>query len=126
MTLICPDCNAHTLHIQQSLELPPDGYHDEIRLQLVGCSGCGLEALAVYTESRRGSLDSDAWQHEGFRVSKRDFQTVATAIQRCPRPSDKRCTCPTHQMLGQMSGYSWDGLQQSGVVVQGVFTISAG
>jgi hypothetical protein len=126
MALICPDCNAHTLHIQQSLELPPDGYDDEITLQLVGCSGCGLEALALYTESRRGSLDSDAWQHEGFRVRPADFRAVARAIERCPQPSDKRCTCPTHQTWGQTNGYRWAGLQQSGVMVQGVFAISAG
>jgi hypothetical protein len=126
MRWICPDCNTNTLSIQQSLELPPDGNHDEISLQLVGCSGCGLEALALYTESRRGSLDSEAWHYEGYRVRPADLRAVARAMQRCPHPTDKRCTCPTHQTLGQTSGYSWDGLRQSGVIVQGVFTISAG
>jgi hypothetical protein len=123
MTLICPDCKAHTLHINHALELPPDGYHDEIRLQLVGCVHCGLKALALYTESRRGSLDSDAWHHEGYRVSEADFRAVAAASQRCPRPSDKQCPCPTHQSLGQISRYPWDGLRQSGLIVQGVFAI---
>jgi hypothetical protein len=123
MTMLCPDCNANTLHVQRSLELPPDGYNDKIRLQLVGCTTCGLEALAVYKETRRGSLDAESWQHEGLRVSETDFQTVAAAIQRCPRPLDKQCSCLTHQTLGQTSGYSWDGLRKTGVKIRAVFDV---
>ncbi len=74
--MICPDCQANPLKITQSLELPSDIRNDEITLQIVHCDECGFHGLAVYQESRRGALDSESWEHEGYRVSEEDFQTV--------------------------------------------------
>lgn len=123
MALFCPDCKSNALNIDQSLELPADSYSDEITLQVIRCAKCGFHALAVYEESRHGSLDSESWRHAGYRVSEEDFQAVSGAIQRCPRSGDRHCQCATHQTLGQMTGYSWDGLRKSGVKIQGVFNI---
>jgi hypothetical protein len=123
MALICPDCKSNTLEIDQTLELPPDSYNDEVTLQTIRCAQCGLQALAVYEESRHGSLDSESWQHEGYRVSEADFQAISRAIQRCPHSGDRQCQCATHQSLGQTTDHRWDGLRLNGVKIQGVFNI---
>lgn len=126
MAFMCPDCKSNALQIAHSLELPPDAYDDEITLQVVRCAQCGFHALAVYRESRHGALDSESWRHEGYRVSEEDFQLIRHAVRRCPSPSTGDCQCATHQMLGQMNGYSWDGLQKSGVKIQGIFNLQSG
>ena len=123
MALICPDCKAKALEIAQTLALPPDGDNDEVTLQTIRCAQCGLQALAVYAESRHGSLDSESWRHTCYRVSEEDFQAVSLAIQRCPRSNDRQCHCATHQLLGQMTGHPWDGLRRGGVKIKGVFNI---
>lgn len=76
-------------------------------LQVLECAGCGFHALAVYRESRHGALDSEAWRHEGYRVSG-------------------GCQCSTHRRLGQQTGSSREALQQSGVKVSGVFAMGSG
>lgn len=121
MTFVCPDCEARALEIGDSLELPPDADDDEITLQTVVCAQCGLQAVAVYRESRRGALDSEAWRHEGYRVAEKDFRDIRASIRRCPAPRDNRCPCPTHTRLGLRSGTRWDGLRLSGIDVHGVF-----
>lgn len=121
--MVCPACHSNRLQIELSLELPPDGYEDEITLQVVGCGQCGFTALAVYGESRRGALDSEAWRHEGYRVSETDFRAVWQLMAACPRPEDPHCQCAAHQRLGQQSGYRWDGLGKSGVEILRVFNL---
>jgi hypothetical protein len=123
MGFICPDCGSHALEITGSLELPPGGDDDEITLQTIECAACGLCALGMYRESRRGALDSESWHHDGFRVSVENFQAIADAISRCPRPADRRCHCPSHQWLGQTQESGWDGLEKAGVKILGVFII---
>lgn len=57
MAFICPQCfGKGTLEIKVSMQLPSDSRSDEIALQTVGCSQCGFQGLAVYEESRRGTL----------------------------------------------------------------------
>jgi hypothetical protein len=126
MAFTCPDCKSKALEIAQTLELPPDSHNDEITLQTLRCATCGLQALAVYEESRHGSLDSESWQYAGYRVSAEDFQAITQTIQHCPHSSDRQCQCATHQQLGQMTGDRWDGLRRSGVKIQEVFNIQLG
>ncbi len=123
--MICPTCQTNTLNITQSLELPPDVRNDEISLQAVQCASCGLQALAVYRESRRGSLGSESWVHEGYRVSEVDFQRVSGLIGACPNATDKRCPCESHTVLGHQTEYHWDGLAKMGVEINGVFVDKA-
>lgn len=119
--MFCPDCHTKKLKIILALELPPDGSNDEITLQTVECEHCDFYGLAVYRESRRGALDSESWVYEGYRVSEGDFQTIRELIQSCPSPSDKRCQCESHQVLGHQTDYRWDGLEKSNIKIKGVF-----
>lgn len=124
--MICPECQADALRVERAIELPSDAANDEITLQTVVCRQCGLQALAVYRESRRGALDSESWQHEGYRVRAADFKRVRQLIRRCPSPSNPRCGCAVHQQFGHQRDYRWDGLEHSGVEIQGVFDIQSG
>jgi hypothetical protein len=102
MPFQCPDCfTSNSLEIAASIELPADSRSDEIVLQLVACSACGFQALAVYEESRRGALDSESWDHTGYRVEVGELGSVRAAILRCPRPNQAGCPCPTHRDLGR-------------------------
>ena len=123
MSMICPECGSNTLEITQSLDLPPDGRNDEIILQVVQCGACKFHGLAVYGESRRGALDSDSWEHEGYRVDEQNFQVVVNAIRQCPKPGDRRCQCSTHQSYGQPTENRWDGLTKNGIKILGYFDI---
>ena len=112
MPFLCPECSASkSLRITSKLELPPDSRSDEITLQVVECSRCSFAGIAVYEESRRGSLDSDSFDHTGYRVKLEDLKALRNAIRACPRPGNPRCKCPTHRSLGgkDESG-RWNGL----------------
>ena len=86
---------------------------DEITLQVVACSECPFEGLAVYEESRRGSLDSESVDHRGYLASPGDVQTIHRLIESCPRPRDPRCRCNAHARLGSRNALGrWDGLEQ--------------
>ncbi|HEX8693787.1 MAG TPA: hypothetical protein VF746_15300 [Longimicrobium sp.] len=97
---VCPACGAAELKIVASLELGADRMSDEITVQAVACSSCGLLAAAVYEESRRGSLDSDCWIHDGWRLPPERVAELLALIRGCPRPSDSGCRCPAHAALG--------------------------
>ncbi len=101
MSFICPECNASSLTITHKIELPPDGRSDEITLQIVKCGACGFRGTAVYEESRRGSLDSDSWHHDGYHMEADDVDTLQRLIQQCPEPGKDDCQCPTHLSLGK-------------------------
>lgn len=101
MSLICPDCTRATLEVARSIVLPPDSRSDDILLQLVECAQCSFQGVAVYEESRRGRLDSESWEHTGYRVSDGDLARLSSLISRCPDNRGKRCRCRTHQELGR-------------------------
>lgn len=104
MSFVCPEClMPGTLEITRKLELPPDSSWDEIALQIVECSHCSFRGAAVYTESRRGALDSEVWNHTGYRIDEEKLATLQTVMEQCPAPSNSRCQCSTHQLLGQRS-----------------------
>lgn len=121
MAFKCPNCSENTLSIERALELPPDAREDEITLQVLICARCGFEGLAVYGESRRGALDSEAWRHEGYRVSAEDLAKIRELVERCPAPRDQSCGCAAHEKLGSRRGDTWEGLPQNGVEVLGGF-----
>ncbi len=102
MPFICPECSQPgALRIIHSLELPPDSAWDEITLQIVQCSRCEFSALAIYQESRRGALDSEIWNHIGYRLDREALATLKAAMKRCPAPKNSRCQCATHRSLGR-------------------------
>ncbi len=106
MSFACPRCqSSSTLTISQSIEFPPDSRSDEIALQLVVCSrdACGFRGVAIYEESRRGALDSDHWDHTGYRLPVGDFEVLQATISRCPDPSNAGCQCKSHQELNRLS-----------------------
>jgi Zn ribbon nucleic-acid-binding protein len=112
MTFFCPDCKTpNSLIISASIELPPDAWWDELTLQIVECRQCGLGALGVYQESRRGALDSEVFHHSAYRMETQDMAKVRELINRCPAPHHIRCTCEIHQELaGQDAAGHWNAL----------------
>ena len=113
-------CNTKSLNITLSLELPYDSRSDEITLQVVECRQCEFGALAVYEESRRGALDSDSFDHSGYRIAAKVLAAVRRLMQRCPRPKDPRCRCAAHRRLGSRDASArWKRLE--GIEVEGAF-----
>ncbi len=112
MPFVCPECSMGSLNITQKIELPPDSSWDEIAVQIVRCSRCKFQGVAVYEESRRGALDSEIWHHVGYRVGKDALKALRKAIRQCPAPSNSRCRCPTHLSLGRTSPETgrWEGV----------------
>jgi hypothetical protein len=109
----CPRCHTPGgLRITHRLELPPDARSDEITLQVVRCSHCRFEGLAVYEESRRGALDHESFSHTGYEAKDRaQLSALKAAIAHCPAHGDPRCTCAAHQAYGQHGAYGqWTGL----------------
>jgi len=112
---MCPEClTPGSLNITLSLELPPDSRSDEITLQVVECSHCEFRGVAIYEESRRGALDSESWQHDGYRVALGDLQALIHTMRQCPEPSKPGCPCPAHQHLGRHGATGrWAGLSDT-------------
>lgn len=112
MPFTCPECHTQSaLRITHRLELPPDARSDDITLQVVRCSQCRFEGLAVYEESRRGALDSESYSHTGYEVGKAQLSALKKAIGRCPKTRDPRCTCTVHEEYGRRDAHGrWTGL----------------
>ena len=99
------------LNITQSLELPADSRSDEITLQVVKCTRCGFETIAVYEESRRGSFGDESVDHRGYYVSESGLRKVKKKISQCPSPRNGRCKCHVHKQLGSKDKSGrWNGL----------------
>ena len=96
MAFKCPSCQGNSLEIDLTLELPPNGGSDEITLQTVRCERCGFRGIAVYEESRRGSLTGESIRHLCYEVSEKDLQLIESGIGLCPDRGNKRCQCETH------------------------------
>ena len=112
MSFVCPDClTPGTLEITLSMQLPSDSRSDDISLQVVECSHCGFQGVAVYEESRRGALDSESWDHSGYRVAKEDLKALIETMRQCPRPSNDACQCTAHRALGRTDASGrWCGI----------------
>ena len=91
----CPSCQGNSLKIDLRLELLPSD-SDETQVQTVECKACGFRGIAVYEESRRGSLKSESVRHGGYEVSDADLELVVSAVRLCPDPYNKHCRCQTH------------------------------
>ena len=115
MPFACPECGSPgSLRITSSIELPPDSRSDEIALQLVACARCGFRAAAVYEESRRGSLDSEAVDHAGYRVAREALASLAAQIAACPDAGNRGCACESHRILGRTDDSGrWCGLPET-------------
>lgn len=115
MSFICPGCDQNSLKISFALELPPSGDDDEITVQIAKCAACGLLGLAVYRESRHGSLDSESWHHNGYVLSGKAMENLMEALLACPAPRDRRCSCATHISLGKKD---WAAVASNGIEVK--------
>jgi len=124
MAFACPRCcSEDSLAIVIGIELPPDSRSDEISLQILRCSKCGFRGLAVYEESRRGALNSDAWEHTGYQVDESVVNTITELINNCPDRSHSGCPCESHQILGQREQNGrWNGIGK--YEVKGMFPLS--
>ena len=123
MAFRCPECQGPSLALTHGLELPPDGRSVETTLQVVRCAKCNFAGLAVYEESRRGSLKSSSFHHLGYRCSPATVEWIVEFIQQCPAPGSGRCRCPTHLTLGSTQDGIWRGLGAIGVSVSKPFPL---
>jgi hypothetical protein len=113
MSFICPGRRGNRLRIASSLELPPDRWWDEITLQVVECPECGFRGATVYEESRRGALDSEAWNHRGLRLAEVPLQSLIRDVAACPEPRNSACRCTTHQEWARTDAAGkWLGLPE--------------
>ena len=122
MPFLCPECSFRKLNIISKIELGPDNRSDEIMLQIVKCYQCDFSGIAIYEESRRGSLDGESFQHYGYRVGAADLRALREIISQCPEPGNRRCECFAHHTLNikDASG-RWNAL--SDVHLEGYFEI---
>ena len=113
MPFLCPSCQSPNLEIVRSIELAPDNRSDEITFQIIQCSDCHFSGLAVYQESRRGRLNSESYEHLGYKISNDKLAEVNKLVSQCPNLNKISCHCPAHQLFAQYdsSGY-WQGLSQ--------------
>lgn len=109
------------MSIAFSLELPPGGSDDEVSLQTVKCADCEFGGIAVYRESRRGSLSSESWHHDGYEVTEHSLLSLMETLVLCPSPADRRCRCSTHQSLGTRH---WSDPAQNGIEVKREFRMN--
>jgi hypothetical protein len=112
MAFRCPQClSPDSLGIDCSLELPPDRRSDEISLQVIACSACAFQGLAVYFEARGSCPESERWQHTGYWVSPDAVASIQMAVRSCPDPHNRDCACSAHTSLGEQDYRGlWKGL----------------
>ena len=102
MSYRCPAClRKAALEVSWWIELPPDVRSDEITLQLVGCPACGFRGAVVYQESRRGALDAESWEYDGYPVKVDALARLTQLIASCPDRGEPRCGCRAHRELGR-------------------------
>jgi hypothetical protein len=100
MFFICPKClGKGTLEIIQSLHLPPDSRSDDVVVQILACNQCNHRSGAVYEESRRSGLETEAWEHLGYEVSKVQLDALSALIAGCNEPQNPACPCQVHVLL---------------------------
>lgn len=68
-------------------------------LQIIKCYQCSFSGIAVYEESRSGSLDRESFSHYGYRLSLADLRALRELIKHCPEPGNRRCECFAHHTL---------------------------
>ena len=95
MEFKCPACEKNSLQGEMGMELPPSGDSDEVGVATVKCENCGFRGIAVYEESRRGSL-AGLTRSFLYELSEKDLQFIESGIRVCPDRGNKRCQCETH------------------------------
>ncbi len=84
------------------MELGPDERSDEVTLQIVRCAACGLAAVAVYEESRRGALDDESVFHAAFPTDEDALDEMRDIFASCRAPENPDCQCRGHQRAREM------------------------
>ena len=101
--MICPNCRSDEFCIEKVLDLGGDAWSDEIRFQLLRCRHCGLTAAGAYQESRRGSTDSDCFEHYAYCIGLAEWAELERTVSMCPDPELEDCRCCAHRLIGQRS-----------------------
>ena len=99
MDLVCPGCAMRSLRIQCALELPANACYDEVQVQALTCSQCGLLAVGAYQESRRGALGDESVHHGAYALTQTGMQRLLALLQDCPEPDNPGCGCAAHQVF---------------------------
>ena len=113
--MLCPRCKLPSMEAMLHMELPPDGWSDEITLSLHLCGDCGFTGAGRYEESRRGALGHESWHSDGWPIARADFDRLEVLIRTCPDRAKAGCGCDAHALLGKHNALNaWDGLRENG------------
>lgn len=85
MAFECPACHHASLEIVDSVELGAGPDDDERTIQTIRCNDCQLTGAAEYRESRRGSLDSDSFTHDGCLLDAAGEDALRLWLASSPR-----------------------------------------
>ena len=116
MAFECPSCkDTSSLAIHRRVEVRPPAPSSETSVQLVECKLCRFRALALYQESRAGSLESESVSHRGYPLSGPGFESLNEIIKDCPDRLNRRCRCPSHVKLDEFASSGvWPGKSEDG------------
>jgi hypothetical protein len=106
MDLACPFCASNAHDFVAALDLPPEGFSDEVQLQVLLCRQCRSRYGARYEESRAGRLDSESWHHFVVAKDGDEVRALEQLIAACPTPHEPRCPCESHRSLAEPGGLS--------------------
>ena len=111
MAFECPQCKAKdTLQIVTAVELGAAAAADEAMIQIVECAHCQMQALAVYRESRGGSLQGESQSHRGYPLAPGAMKLLTALLQKCPDRFKRSCSCKAHLELAQRAAQEdWSG-----------------
>jgi hypothetical protein len=74
------------------------------------CVNCQFQGVAVSRIKAR-LLDSEAWHHDGYQISKSAMENLSKVMELCPSPG-LECSCSSHRSLGKVNEQQyWDGLK---------------
>ena len=79
---------------------------------MIHCFECNFIGLAIYEESRRGSLSSKSLHHYGYYVANTLLSSIKETIESCPDPKNNKCRCDAHSIFNQVNEFGkWSWLE---------------
>lgn len=111
----CPSCGTARLVVTSAIALPGDADTNAIDLEALACRRCSFRGAGVRSE-RPAS-------HLGYPMSPVAWGRLSSAVERCPAPSDRACSCPAHARFGAQRTGSWVGLGEVDHDAAGRFVI---
>lgn len=86
----CPSCDQHdVLIINTTVDIPEHTQYDEVCVQSIQCLSCDKHGMAVYEESRRGSLQDESVNHFGYWLEPESQINLDRLLKSCQENQTK-------------------------------------